>query len=113
MRSLTEHEQAEIASALAMGRDRLLFLFGIYTGFRIHELLSIRLQDVWRDYKAAPAVTVARRRLKGGAGVKSLKGARGRSRAKRQGRANGVAGKAAKGSARRARSTRAKSVSAK
>ena len=59
MRSLTEHEQAEIAAALAMGRDRLLFLFGIYTGFRIHELLSIRLKDVWQNGKAAAAVTVA------------------------------------------------------
>ena len=69
MRSLTEHEQAEIAAALTTGRDRLLFLFGIYTGFRIHELLSIRLEDVWRDGNAEAAVTVARRRLKGGAGV--------------------------------------------
>jgi len=71
MRSLTQHEQTEIAAALSKGRDRLLFLFGIYTGFRIHELLSLRLQDVWRDEGAAAAVTVARRRLKGGAGANS------------------------------------------
>jgi hypothetical protein len=46
------------------------------------------------------------RASKGGAGVKSLKGTRSRSRAKRQGRSNSPAGNSAKGSARRARSTR-------
>ena len=57
----------------------------------------------------APVSQSMTRASKGG-GVKSLKGARGRSKAKRQGRANGVAGKAAKGSARRARSTRKSSL---
>jgi hypothetical protein len=56
----------------------------------------------------APATQSLTRASKGGAGVKSLKGARGRSKAKRQGR--GVAGKTGKGSARRARSTRAKNA---
>jgi integrase len=67
MRSLTEHEQIDLAAALTQGRDRLLFLFGIYTGFRIHELLSLRVRDVWRDNTIVTAVTIARRLLKGGA----------------------------------------------
>jgi integrase len=69
MRSLTEQEQIDIAAALTKGRDRLLFLFGIYTGFRIHELLSLRLRDLWRDNNIAPTVTIPRRLLKGGAGA--------------------------------------------
>lgn len=67
MRSLTDIEQTEIVAALADGRDRLLFLFGVYTGFRVHELLSLRLQDVWRENATVAAVTIARRQLKGGA----------------------------------------------
>jgi len=69
MRSLSTAEQAGLAMALDAGRDRLLFLTGIYTGFRVHELLAIRFGDIWRHGQPVPAVSLARRQLKGGAGA--------------------------------------------
>jgi integrase len=46
-------------------RDRALFLLGIYTGFRITELLSLRCQDVSQHQQVLPRVTVPRRHMKG------------------------------------------------
>ena len=45
-------------------RDRALFLVGLYTGFRITELLSLRWRDCLRHGQVAAAVTVARRAMK-------------------------------------------------
>lgn len=68
-RALTGSEQAKMAAALERTRDRLLFLLGLHSGFRIHELLSIRLGDVWRNDRPATELTRARRQLKGGVGA--------------------------------------------
>jgi integrase len=46
-------------------RDRALFLLGIYTGFRITELLSLRLADVAPHQQVVPRITVPRRHMKG------------------------------------------------
>ena len=46
-------------------RDRALFLLGIKTGYRISELLAIRIGDVWSDGKIKSAVTVGSAWMKG------------------------------------------------
>lgn len=45
-------------------RDRALFLLGVKSGFRISELLSLRLLDVMRAGQTTSRVTVARRNMK-------------------------------------------------
>lgn len=57
-----------MTASLERARDRLLFLFGLYTGFRVHELLAIRCSDVWKNGRPATEITLARRQLKGGDG---------------------------------------------
>src|SRR5690242_2467518 len=69
MRALTEDEQGRILASLDRLRDRLLFLTGLYTGFRITELLSLRVGDVWKNGSPVSTIAVARRNMKGGAGV--------------------------------------------
>lgn len=49
---------------LAM-RDRCLLLVGLNTGFRISELLSLRVGDVWRDGRVLERVVVERKNMKG------------------------------------------------
>ena len=49
-------------------RDQASFLLGTNTGFRATELLSLNVGDVAEDGRIRPAVTVVRRRLKGGRG---------------------------------------------
>jgi integrase len=46
-------------------RDRALFLLGVHTGFRISELLSLRVGDVWAYGRIVDVLTVARRHMKG------------------------------------------------
>jgi integrase len=45
-------------------RDRALFLLGVKTGFRIDELLSIRLGDVWQHDRLVDQLTVRRAAMK-------------------------------------------------
>jgi integrase len=53
-------------------RDRALFLLGIYTGFRITELLSLRLQDVSQYQQVLLRLTVPRRHMKGQVASRSV-----------------------------------------
>src|SRR5262245_52278435 len=46
-------------------RDRALFLVGVKTGFRITELLSLRVADVFAYGQVLERVTVQRRYMKG------------------------------------------------
>ena len=55
-------------AALGQMRDRLLVLVGLYTGFRVTEILSLRVADVWKNGEPGRVVTVSRRHLKGGVG---------------------------------------------
>ncbi len=55
-------------AALDRMRDRVLFVTGLYTGFRISEILSLRVADVWKNGEPAMVITVSRRQLKGGTG---------------------------------------------
>jgi site-specific recombinase XerD len=45
-------------------RDRALFLLGVKTGFRISELLALRVGDVAPHGRIIDAITVARRHMK-------------------------------------------------
>jgi integrase len=45
-------------------RDRALFLVGLYTGFRITELLSLRWHDCHRHGQVTASLTIARRHIK-------------------------------------------------
>lgn len=46
-------------------RNQLLFLMGVKTGFRISELLSIKVKDVLQYGKPVTKVSVSRRNMKG------------------------------------------------
>ena len=48
-------------------RDRALFLLGVRSGFRIAELLSVRVRDIFDETGLVDRVTVARRFMKHGA----------------------------------------------
>lgn len=63
-------EEGEVEAVLAAFdgpyalRDRALFLLGVKSGFRISELLSLRLLDVTRAGTLLGRITVARRNMK-------------------------------------------------
>src|SRR5437016_4989147 len=66
-RPLTEPEveilQQSVGGVYA-ARDRALFLLGVKSGFRISELLSLQLGDVWQHGRLVERVTVQRRHMK-------------------------------------------------
>lgn len=51
-------------------RDQALITLGLNTGFRITELLSLNIADVWDGEQVRPQVKVARARMKGGRGAR-------------------------------------------
>lgn len=62
-RPLTENEVTEIKESFGgmyENRNRALFVLGINTGFRISELLSIKIKDVWNGSRVLDYVTVQR-----------------------------------------------------
>jgi integrase len=59
----------EFLTAARRQRDRLLLVLGCGTGYRITELLSLTIGQVWDGKAARKEVLVARRHLKGGAGA--------------------------------------------
>ena len=63
-RPLTDREIEMVRQAL-VGRDRALFVLGVYSGFRISELLSLRIKDVVQHGELLDRVTVQRRSMKG------------------------------------------------
>lgn len=64
-RPLTDDEIARAQRFLHRPRDRVLFALGLRTGFRVSELLSLRVADVWPDGRPAEWVTVRRQDTKG------------------------------------------------
>jgi len=67
-RPLSSDECASIIEHLCgryRTRDRALFLLGIKSGFRISELLAIKVSDVWIGDEIRDSVTVAKAWMKG------------------------------------------------
>jgi integrase len=67
-RALTDEEVRLISRSFGgryAARDRALFLVGVWTGYRISELLSLRVGAVWQHGQVVDVVTVARRHMKG------------------------------------------------
>jgi len=67
-RPLTNEEMELVAKTFGgryAARDKALFVLGVSTGFRISELLSIRVRDVWQHGRFVDEVTVDRKYMKG------------------------------------------------
>ena len=66
-RPLTEEEVAGVVQSFGgkyAARDRALFLLGIKTGYRIRELLSLKVKDVYQAGRITDTIIVARRNRK-------------------------------------------------
>lgn len=63
-RNLTDDEIRSISSVLSI-RDRCLFILGIRTGYRIQELLSLNVIDVWDGTRVKDTVKVSKTAMKG------------------------------------------------
>lgn len=63
-RSFTETEIHQIKAVLNT-RDRCLFVLGIRTGFRISELLSLNISDVFDGSKVKDSIHLKKRNTKG------------------------------------------------
>lgn len=71
-RPFTEAEYSTLSQYFAgqkRTRDRLLLVLGCATGFRIQELTSLTVSQVWDGSAVTKEITVARRDLKGGQGA--------------------------------------------
>jgi integrase len=62
---LTDQEISLMLNSLDNPRDKCLFLLGVKTGFRISELLSIKVQDCLEYNEIKQSITVDRRNTKG------------------------------------------------
>lgn len=66
-RPLSEEEVAVVAKSFGgtyAARDKALFLLGVKSGFRISELLSLRVGGVYQHGRVVDRVTVQRRHMK-------------------------------------------------
>jgi integrase len=66
-RALSEAELIQVPQAftgLGALRNKALFVVGHRTGFRISELLSLTVGDVWQQGQVVTHVTVRRRQMK-------------------------------------------------
>jgi integrase len=66
-RPLTDEELALVCKSFGgtyAARDKALFLLGVKSGFRISELLSLRVGDVYQQGRVVDRVTVPRRHMK-------------------------------------------------
>lgn len=69
-RPLNPDEQVAVAAALPQfpARDKALVTFLMNTGYRVSEVLSVAVGDVFQDGQVTPRVRVARAGMKGGQG---------------------------------------------
>jgi integrase len=67
-RPLTDDEVRLVSQSFGgpyAARDKALFMLGIKSGFRISELLSLRVGDVWQHGQFVERVAVRRQHMKG------------------------------------------------
>jgi site-specific recombinase XerD len=72
-RPLTDHEALSVLANLNSFRDKCLFILGCRTGFRISELLSLKVKDVWQHGSVPEYVKVERCKTKGKIRSRALK----------------------------------------
>lgn len=61
----TDTELDALLASIDSPRDRLMVILGVKTGFRISELLSIKIQDILENGQLKSSITVARSKMKG------------------------------------------------
>ena len=74
-RALTDDEVSLVAQSFSgtyAARDKALFVLGVKSGFRISELLSLTVWDVWQYGQFVERVAVRRRHMKGKAQGRSV-----------------------------------------
>ena len=64
-RSLTDTEIMKVLLYLNTSRDKALFIIGLRTGFRISELLSLTVKDVYDNGTIVDRIKVAKSNMKG------------------------------------------------
>ena len=64
-RPLTDEEIELVLSQLTNVRDKTLFVVGLKTGFRVSELISLKIENVMQHGQVASQITVARANMKG------------------------------------------------
>lgn len=67
-RYLEPEERTRLLGQLQSPRDRLLVQLGLFTGFRISEILSLKWRQVWTANGPAREIEIPRRCLKNGRG---------------------------------------------
>jgi integrase len=73
-RPLSDDEVARVGKSfkgLYAKRNKALFVLGVRTGFRISELLDLRVKDTWRHERVVDHLTVHRSAMKGGKAAES------------------------------------------
>ncbi len=63
-RPLTDEEIKLVLNSLDNLRDKALFMLGIRSAFRISELLSLKVDDLYQSGKVLDAVYISRRNIK-------------------------------------------------
>ena len=64
-RALTDHEIERLKSHIANPRDYALFVLGLRSGFRVSELVSLKVCDLIEFGEVSESVTVQRKSMKG------------------------------------------------
>jgi len=64
-RALTDEEITQVYNVLNTNRDKCLFMIGISCGYRISEILSLKVKDVFKDDKALNRAYLSKRNTKG------------------------------------------------
>ena len=71
-RALSNAEIQLVTAQFTNPRDRALFILGIRSGFRISELLSLHVSDVFANGRVMDIARVERRNTKGGAASRTI-----------------------------------------
>lgn len=63
-RPLTDQEVTQVFTTLGTTRDKCLFMIGVSCGYRISEILSLTVKDVFKDGKPLDRAYLAKRNTK-------------------------------------------------
>lgn len=71
-RALSPEETKRVVEAIASPRDKALFILGIATGYRISELLSLRIKDVYEFEEVKEEICVLKSNMKQNTSSRSI-----------------------------------------